>query len=65
MLKRYSYFKVESMIDEWRTRKVDAILAMVWSTIEQGGKMRTITQDLKTDPAIVEREQALVMPSAA
>jgi rubrerythrin len=65
ILNRYGYFKVESMIDEWRTRKVDAILAMVWSTIEQGGKMRTITQDLKTDPAIVEREQALAMPFAA
>lgn len=45
MVRRYGFFATEALIDEWRSRKVDALMAAVWNLIEQGGEMRTMTQD--------------------
>ena len=36
---------VEGLIDEWRTRKVNALLAMVTNMIQKGGKTPSMVQD--------------------
>lgn len=36
---------VERLIDEWRTRKVNALLAMVGNLIQKGGKSPSLVQD--------------------
>ena len=36
---------VERLIDEWRTRKVNALLAMVTNLIQKGGKTPSMVQD--------------------
>src|SRR4028119_186276 len=36
---------VERLIDEWRTRKVNALLAMVTNMIQKGGKTPSMVQD--------------------
>lgn len=36
---------VEKLVDEWRTRKVNAMLAMVGGLIQRNGKMPSMVQD--------------------
>lgn len=36
---------VQSLIDEWRTRKVNAMLAMVSNLMQKGGKTQSLVQD--------------------
>lgn len=45
MERRFSYNEVNDLIDEWRTRKVNASLAMVRNLIEKGGKMASLATD--------------------
>lgn len=50
MQRRYGYLATESLIGEWRSRKVDALMAMVQGLIKQGGAMRTLAQDRSDEP---------------
>jgi hypothetical protein len=45
MERRLSADAVEPLIDEWRTRKVNAMLAMVTNLIQKGGKSPSLVQD--------------------
>ncbi|MBD1910481.1 MULTISPECIES: ferritin-like domain-containing protein [unclassified Leptolyngbya] len=45
MERRLSYNEVNDLIDEWRTRKVNALLAMVRNLMEKGGKMASLATD--------------------
>ncbi|MEB3356560.1 MAG: ferritin-like domain-containing protein [Synechococcales bacterium] len=45
MLRRYDYATVERLIDDWRTRKVDALLAMSIDMLQRGGKMSAMARD--------------------
>lgn len=51
MQRRYGYFPTESLINEWRSRKVDALMAMIGGLIERRGAMRTLAQDRTETPA--------------
>jgi rubrerythrin len=43
--RRLSAAKAAAVIDEWRTRKVEALWAMVGNFIERNGQTRTLVQD--------------------
>lgn len=43
--RRLSAATVEKVVDEWRTRKVNALLAMVTNTIQKGEQTRSLVQD--------------------
>jgi len=43
--RRVSYREANELIDEWRTRKVNAMLAMARNFLEKGGKMPSLTTD--------------------
>jgi rubrerythrin len=45
MERRLSADAVERLIDEWRTRKVNALLAMVTNLIQKGGQSSSLVQD--------------------
>ncbi|MGF1512911.1 MAG: ferritin-like domain-containing protein [Elainellaceae cyanobacterium] len=45
MVRRYGYAYTVDMIDEWRSRKVDALMAMVSSFIQKGDEMRSLAKD--------------------
>jgi rubrerythrin len=45
MQRRYGFVATESLINEWRSRKVDALMAMVGGLLERQGQMRTMAQD--------------------
>ncbi|MGB3491484.1 MAG: ferritin-like domain-containing protein [Elainellaceae cyanobacterium] len=45
MTRRYSYAQVMDMVDEWRSRKVDALLAMVGQFIQRDGQAHSLVQD--------------------
>lgn len=71
MLQRYGFFTTESLIGEWRSRKVDALMAMVWNLVERGWAQRTMAQDRAPDgPSldVVEpdpRDEAVAISVAA
>ncbi|PSN20672.1 rubrerythrin family protein [filamentous cyanobacterium CCP5] len=64
MLRRYGYLTTTSLIHEWRSRKVDALLAMVWGLIQRQGAMRTLAQD-RVDAPAESQEAKLAVPQAA
>ena len=43
--RRLTAAEVANVIDEWRSRKVDALLAMVGNFVERQGQMRSLVQD--------------------
>jgi rubrerythrin len=45
MERRLSADAVQQLIDEWRTRKVDAMLAMITNLMQKGGKTPSLVQD--------------------
>ncbi|HEY9698121.1 MAG TPA: ferritin-like domain-containing protein [Trichocoleus sp.] len=45
MERRLSYAEAEALVDEWRTRKVNALLAMTTDLIQKGGKMTSLARD--------------------
>jgi rubrerythrin len=45
MERRLSADAVQRLIDEWRTRKVNAMMAMVTNLIQTGGQSRSLVQD--------------------
>lgn len=45
MERRLSADAVEQLIDQWRTRKVNALLATVTNLVQKGGKSPTLVQD--------------------
>ncbi|HEY9727926.1 MAG TPA: ferritin-like domain-containing protein [Chroococcales cyanobacterium] len=45
MQRRLSTDAVQQLIDEWRTRKVNALLAMVNNMMQKGGESRSLVQD--------------------
>ncbi|MDB9525473.1 ferritin-like domain-containing protein [Oscillatoria sp. CS-180] len=63
MQRRYGYFATENLINEWRSRKVDALMAMVGNLIERRGKMHTLAQD--SVDGEVEADTSLDLPVAA
>ncbi|WAL59468.1 ferritin-like domain-containing protein [Thermocoleostomius sinensis] len=45
MERRLPYVDVVNLIDRWRTRKVDALLAMVTNLLQKGGKLPSMARD--------------------
>ncbi|MBW4661728.1 MAG: ferritin-like domain-containing protein [Drouetiella hepatica Uher 2000/2452] len=45
MNRRLPYAQVTALVDEWRTRKVDAMMAMVGGLLQTGGKLPSMAQD--------------------
>jgi hypothetical protein len=45
MMRRMSADKVEKLVDMWRTRKVNALLAMVGGILQRNGETRSLVQD--------------------
>lgn len=45
MERRLPYAEVSALVDEWRTRKVNAMLAMVNNLLQKGGKIPSMAQD--------------------
>jgi rubrerythrin len=52
--------QAEALIDTWRTRKVNALMAMVSSFIQKGGKLPQMAQDGVPQPETQESERELV-----
>ncbi len=70
MLRRYGYLTTEALINAWRSRKVDALMAMVGNMIQRRGQMRTMAQDrvgdssVADDVAINNAEEAAIVSAA-
>jgi rubrerythrin len=45
MERRLPYVDVVNLIDEWRTRKVEALLAMVTNLLQKGGRLPSMARD--------------------
>ncbi|MEH2194914.1 MAG: ferritin-like domain-containing protein [Nostoc sp.] len=45
MMRRMPTAKVEKLVDMWRTRKVNAVLAMVGGILQRNGETRSLVQD--------------------
>ncbi|BAY08075.1 rubrerythrin family protein [Calothrix sp. NIES-2098] len=45
MTRRMSANQVQKLVDEWRTRKVNALLAMVGGILQRNGETRSLVQD--------------------
>ncbi|MES1022245.1 ferritin-like domain-containing protein [Gloeocapsa sp. BRSZ] len=45
MTRRMSVIEVQQLVDEWRTRKVNALLAMVSGLLQRTGQMPSLVQD--------------------
>ncbi|MEH1872613.1 ferritin-like domain-containing protein [Nostoc sp.] len=45
MMRRMSASKVQKLVDMWRTRKVNALLAMVGGILQPSGETRSLVQD--------------------
>jgi rubrerythrin len=45
MKRRLPYLEVTGLVDEWRTRKVDALLAMVSNLLKQNGQVPSLARD--------------------
>ncbi|MFN6463438.1 MAG: ferritin-like domain-containing protein [Nostoc sp. DedVER02] len=45
MMRRMPAAKVEKLVDMWRTRKVNAVLAMVGGILQRNGETRSLVQD--------------------
>ena len=45
MHRHLPYAEVTALVDRWRTRKVDAMLAMVGNLLQRGGKFPSMAQD--------------------
>ncbi|MEB3279582.1 MAG: ferritin-like domain-containing protein [Lyngbya sp.] len=61
--RRLTPAEVANVIDEWRTRKVDALLAMVGNFVERQGQMRSLVQDAA--PSQTHEEAELTELTAA
>lgn len=56
--RRLSPVEVENVINNWRSRKVDALFAMVGNFVERQGQMRSLVQDAAPSETIEEVELA-------
>lgn len=54
--RRLPLSEVNQVLDNWRTRKVNALVAMVKGFVEKGGKLPVLTQEGSPAEAIAERE---------
>ncbi|MBD3881059.1 ferritin-like domain-containing protein [Phormidium tenue FACHB-886] len=45
MQRRMPYAEVTALVDNWRTRKVNALVAMVTNLVKQGGKLPSMARD--------------------
>lgn len=45
MERRLPYLEVTALVDEWRTRKVNALVAMVTNLLQKGGKTPSMARD--------------------
>lgn len=61
MVQHFGEFSAQQAIDEWRTRKVDATMAMVGNFVQKSGKMPSMVQE----GAPVEMEQELAPDQVA
>lgn len=59
MERRLPAAAVDSLVDEWRTRKVNALLAMVSGIIQKGGKTPSLVQDGAPVEMPVEAPEAI------
>jgi rubrerythrin len=62
--RRLSTTAASAVIDEWRIRKVNAMLAMVGNFIQRSGKFPALTQD-RSSTAAVETPETTLEPTAA
>ncbi|MBV8886720.1 MAG: ferritin-like domain-containing protein [Chroococcidiopsidaceae cyanobacterium CP_BM_RX_35] len=54
MMRRLPRAEVQKLIDEWRSRKTNALLAMVSNVVQRQGKMTSLVQDrVSNDSALV------------
>ncbi|MGF1496406.1 MAG: ferritin family protein [Elainellaceae cyanobacterium] len=58
MLRRYDYATVERLIDNWRTRKVDALMAMSINMLQRGGNVPAMARDGAPSEMMEEQEPA-------
>ena len=57
--RRFPEATVQQIVDEWRTRKVNALLAMVSNMMQKSGKMASLVQDgVPTEESEEESELA-------
>ena len=56
MERRLPYVDVVALVDEWRTRKVNALIAMVTNLLQKGGKMPSMARD--GVPTEMERDES-------
>jgi len=55
MMRRMPAADVQKLVDEWRTRKVNALLAMVGSLLQRSGKTPSLVQDgVRQSPMVAE-----------
>ncbi len=45
MMRRMSAVEVQKLVDEWRTRKVNALLAFAANILQVKGQTRSLVQD--------------------
>ncbi len=64
MMRRMPAAEVQKLVDEWRSRKVNAMLAMVGGLVERQGKMPSMVQDAApeemSDDSILANDSELV-----
>lgn len=65
MQRRYGYLATETLISEWRSRKVDALMAMVSGMIQRRGAMRTLAQDRTEQDGVTDIPKTTETPVAA
>lgn len=65
MQRRLSPDAIAQLTDQWRTRKVDALLAMVNNFMQRGGQMRSLVQDGAPVDMSAEAELIELQTSAA
>lgn len=58
MVRRYGYATTVALIDEWRSRKVDALMAMVGNFIQKGDDTRKLAKDRSPEQAPQSEEQS-------
>lgn len=63
MQRRMSAEEVSQLVDEWRTRKVNAMMAMVSNLLQKSGKMPSLVQD--GVPAEMSENDSTAEPVAA
>jgi rubrerythrin len=59
MERRLPYAEVVNLIDQWRTRKVEALMAMVGNLLQKGGKLPSMARDGVPTEMADDRNQSI------